>query len=438
MNKEYIKITAPLILSTVTQPLIGMTDTAVIGQLGEISAIGGIALGTTLMNTIYWLLGFLRVCTTAESSKANSLGDERGNSQSLLLPMMLSLLLGSFIILLQYVILHSYIRWVNPSIDVAHNLSTYYKIVIWGAPAVLLNYSILGWLMGQRKIKMSLVMQIVGNIINVILDVVFVLKFSLGIEGVAAATLISQIIALAIGISSIYRIKKWNMKEVRHYINQTYFIEYMKNSGYLSLRTLFLLVHNNVLMSMATALGEKTLASVAIILQWNLLVAYLFEGIANGSSIYSGRVFSMQSSKALQDVFKITTEAYIFVAVIVISGLMWSHSFIWKMFTREQELIAFIQREEWVVLIFPIVTGIGITYYGIYTAMNKTKLIAGATGMALLAFLISGVFFMTTLYHKGIWISYLVFHGVRSLIFLGYRPRLCQTIFFAKQRKVNI
>jgi len=212
----------------------------------------------------------------------------------------------------------------------------------------------------------------------------------------------------------------------------------MKNSGYLSLRTLFLLVHNNVLMSMATALGEKMLASVAIILQWNLLVAYLFEGIANGSSIYSGRVFSMQSSKVLQDVFKITTEAYIFVTVIVISGLMWSHSFIWKMFTREQELIALIQREEWVALIFPIVTGIGITYYGIYTAMNKTKLIAGATGLALLAFLISSLFFMNTLNHKGIWISYLVFHGVRSLIFLGYRPRLCQTFFFAKQRKVNI
>lgn len=75
-HREYLAVTLPFMLSTVTQPLLGAVDTAVIGMMGEAAAIAGVSLGANLFNTLYWLFGFLRVSTTGRSAQ---LGEGAGN-----------------------------------------------------------------------------------------------------------------------------------------------------------------------------------------------------------------------------------------------------------------------------------------------------------------------------------------------------------------------
>lgn len=69
-HKDYLKIAFPFIVSTVTQPLLGAVDTAVVGQIGVTELIGGVAIGAVIMNTLYWLFGFFRVSTTGQSAIA--------------------------------------------------------------------------------------------------------------------------------------------------------------------------------------------------------------------------------------------------------------------------------------------------------------------------------------------------------------------------------
>jgi multidrug resistance protein, MATE family len=68
---DFLKIAVPFIVSTVTQPLLGAVDTAVIGHLGAAELIGGVAIGTVIMNTLYWLFGFFRTNTTGQSAIAH-------------------------------------------------------------------------------------------------------------------------------------------------------------------------------------------------------------------------------------------------------------------------------------------------------------------------------------------------------------------------------
>ncbi|WP_303927036.1 MATE family efflux transporter, partial [Desulfovibrio piger] len=73
-RKEYAAMLLPFILSTVTQPLIGAVDTAVMGRLSDPAYIAGVAVGAVIFNTLYWLLGFLRVGSTGFSAQALATG----------------------------------------------------------------------------------------------------------------------------------------------------------------------------------------------------------------------------------------------------------------------------------------------------------------------------------------------------------------------------
>ena len=105
-HKDYLKIAFPFIISTVTQPLLGAVDTAVIGQLGIAELIGGVAIGTIIMNTMYWLFGFFRVSTTGQSAMALGKGNRSELAGSLMRPFVLSGLVGLIFILIQPLIWH--------------------------------------------------------------------------------------------------------------------------------------------------------------------------------------------------------------------------------------------------------------------------------------------------------------------------------------------
>jgi MATE family multidrug resistance protein len=147
-HKDYYKIALPFIISTVTQPLLGAVDTAVIGQLGIAELIAGVAVGTVIMNTLYWLFGFFRVSTTGQSAMALGRGDQSLLASSLMRPFVLAASVGLVFIVLQSLLWQGALWIIEPEADVAQQAEIYFSILIFGAPFVLLNYTVIGWLMG--------------------------------------------------------------------------------------------------------------------------------------------------------------------------------------------------------------------------------------------------------------------------------------------------
>ena len=205
-NWEYLKLALGFTLSTLTTPLLNSVDTAVVGNLPNPVFIGGVTLGGTIFNTIYWLFGFLRVSTSGYSAKAF------GEITALVRPTIISVLIGMFFILFQKVILWGFSNFFDAEKEITKYLEIYFNILIWGAPFVLINYTFLGWIMGRKEIKKCLILQLLTNVTNIMLDLYFVKVLKMDVAGVAIATLVSQVLTTILSILIILR--TFSIKEI--------------------------------------------------------------------------------------------------------------------------------------------------------------------------------------------------------------------------------
>lgn len=203
-HKMFLSLMIPFILSTITQPLLGAADIAVVGKLNNVNYISGVSIGTLIFNTIYWIFGFLRVSTTAFSAQSSHYSDKKRVSDIFFRPIMIALFISLIMVIFQNIIFESSMKFIKPELEIEKAAITYFKILIWGAPFVLTNYVLLGWLMGLGNIKASMTMQISGNLLNIILDIIFVTVFNFKVEGIAYATLISQIFSTFLGVYFIF------------------------------------------------------------------------------------------------------------------------------------------------------------------------------------------------------------------------------------------
>ena len=227
--KDYLQVTVPFMISTVTQPLLGAVNTAIMGHMDNAMYIAAVALGVILFNNMYWLFGFLRVATTVFSAQALGEQSKESTSLSFFRPLIIALLISTDFIVGYPWIFDYYASFMHPDPEVIALMADYTDILIWGTPFVLVNYVTLGWLMGQMMIRATMIMQISMNVLNIGLSFLFVFGFDFGVKGVAWASLISQIYAFLVGLGAMYLVRErldltshiWNtLKRVKPFHQQ--------------------------------------------------------------------------------------------------------------------------------------------------------------------------------------------------------------------------
>ena len=434
-NAEYAGILLPFVLSTMTQPLLSAVDTAVMGRLSDPSYIAGVAVGAVIFNTVYWLLGFLRVGSTGFSAQASAEGGGEALYKALLPPGVMALGLSLAILLLRRPIFEGamlLLRLDAPSRAVA---STYYFILVWGAPLVLLNYVVLGWLMGLSRIRATLFMQIGSNVLNMILDILFVGVFGGGVEGVAAATLIALLFAFVAGMLSLRRAlfscsppedgKPAGLRALlRTALNPADMWRIAKVNGHLFLRTVCMLAQTNIFMATASGFGTVTLSANAILIQIMLIFSYVFEGIANASSVFAGRASGTGNRELMEDTRRMTLRWTLGSAVFMtaVYGL-WQVPAL-SLFTDLPDVLAEAARYAPWGLAFPLLAGAGLTYYGMFTGSSVTRPVFISTLQALIAFIAVWAAAVPLLGNDGLWLAYLVFYWGRSAFLVRHMADL--------------
>ena len=428
----YSRILLPFVLSTMTQPLLSAVDTAVMGRLSDPAYIAGVAVGAVIFNTIYWLLGFLRVGSTGFSAQASAEGGE-ALYKALLLPGVMALGFSLVILLLQWPLFEGAMLLLKldaPSRAVA---STYYYILVWGAPLVLLNYVTLGWLMGLSRIRATLFMQVGSNVLNMVLDILFVSVFGWGVEGVAVATLIALLFAFLVGVFSLRRaLSDVSPAETggpagglwRAAFNPLDMWRIVKVNGHLFLRTVCMLAQTNLFMATASGFGTVTLSANAILIQIMLVFSYVFEGIANASSVFAGRASGTDDPELMEDTRRMTLRWTVGSAVFmtVVYGV-WQAPML-SLFTDLPDVLAEAARYASWGLAFPLLSGVGLTCYGMFTGSSFTRPVFVSTLQALLVFLAVWAVAVPLLGNDGLWLAYLVFYLGRSVFLARYMPDL--------------
>lgn len=209
----------PMVFSNVTTPLLGLVDTWVIGHLGQAWFLGGVSVGATLINLLFWLLGFLRMSTTGLTAQAQGAASVEGQLDTLARALGLAVGLGLALLLLVLPFLPAIIGLSGGSPEVQGYAGDYVSVRIWSAPAALCNLVIMGWLLGMQDARSPMLLLILSNLVNMVLDAWFVLGLGWQVRGVAAASLLADYSSLGVGLWLVSRRLRQLSAEVLHGID---------------------------------------------------------------------------------------------------------------------------------------------------------------------------------------------------------------------------
>ena len=306
-HKQLFILALPMILSNITAPLLGLVDTAVIGHLEYSYYLGGSTVGAMIIVFITWLCGFLRMSTTGLSAQAFGQKNNELNCLILLRGIIVAFAIGILVILFQHYYLELALSLAGGSEKVQFYAREYSAIRIWGLPAALANLVVLGWLLGNHKAKIVMWLIIATNLINLLLDLLFVIGFSWQVKGVALATLIAEYSGLIIGLSLIYANFKDRFIEVFSstknmfdaIVERVALISYFKLNRDILIRTLCLEICFVFMTFQGARLGDDVVAANAILMNFLLLISFGLDGIANAAEVMVGKAKGESNHKSM-------------------------------------------------------------------------------------------------------------------------------------------
>ncbi len=288
-----------MILANITTPLLGLVDTAVMGHMDSSAILAGASIGALILTQIYWVCGFLRMSTTGLSAQAR--GAAAGSAEPakvLYQACAMALILGMALWLVQGWVLQAGLTLANPSSQVSQFVSAYFSVRVWGAPAAMLNLVLVGWLVGQQRTRAVMVIQIVGNLLNAGLDVLFVFGLDMSVGGVALASVLAE--TFMAGAAMLVALRQVGFTPVQwHWFNAAARKMLMRLNGNMLLRNLALQLCLAFVTLQGARYGATAAAVNAILMQFFVLIALGLDGIAYAVEALVGEATGRRDSKAV-------------------------------------------------------------------------------------------------------------------------------------------
>lgn len=305
-HRAVFALALPMVFSNITTPLLGLVDTWVIGHLGQAWFLGGVSVGATLINLIFWLLGFLRMSTTGLTAQAHGAADDRAQLDTLLRALGLAIALGLALLLLLFPLLPRLIALSGGSPEVQLYAGQYVAVRIWSAPAALCNLVIMGWLLGMQDARSPMVMLILTNLVNMALDALFVLGLGWQVRGVAAASVMADYCALAVGIWLVRRQLGQLAPTVwqdgwQRWRQLAPMVRLLGLNRDIFLRSLCLQLCFAFMTLQGARLGDVAVAANAVLLNFLMLISYGLDGFAYAVEAMVGRAIGQQDRQKLRE-----------------------------------------------------------------------------------------------------------------------------------------
>jgi MATE family multidrug resistance protein len=278
---QVLRIALPMTLAYLSTPLLGFTDTTVIGRLGSAELLGGLAIGAILFDFIFTVFNFLRMGTTGLTAQAIGAGDRAAAAAILWRALSISLVVGLAIIALAGPIRETGLALMGGGAEVQAATRRYFDIRILAAPLTLANYAVLGWFLGHGRAGIGLLLQTVLNGTNIALSVWLVLGLGWSIEGVAWATLIAEAVALCAGLALVAAIHgRQALAPPALVFDGARFARLFAVNRDIMIRSTALLFVFAFFTAEGAHLGDLVLAANAVLVNFFFLASYFLDGLA--------------------------------------------------------------------------------------------------------------------------------------------------------------
>ena len=425
VDRKILNIAYPIILANITIPLLGITDTAVLGQLGDLNILAGISLGAVIIGSIYWFFGFLRMGITGLVSQARG-GDDSQEVVSLLIRgLCIAFGGGVFLIFVQNLIFDATFYMLSAE-EIPEKLSrTYMSVRMISAPAAISCLVITGWLFGLGKTLDALYLLLIINISNIFLDVLFVKVFYLGINGVAFATVISEILGFLFGLffckEYLFNI---NFIDKRKIFSKSKWLQFLFLNLNIVIRSTLLQAAFLSYLFFGTLFGSLTLAANHILFQMCHLTAYALDGIAFSSEILVGESIGKKKydyyRRIIKSCFKL---GFIFSIILSIFFIIFGFSII-NLMTSLDEVRQICYNYLFWIIVTPILAFSSFLLDGIFLGAARGTEIRDAMMQSFAVFCISALIFVELFGNQGLWASIAIFYVARGITLKRYLHKI--------------
>lgn len=426
-HKRVLSLVIPIILMGLTTPLLGFVDTAVIGQLGNASLIGAVAVGALIFTFLFWAFGFLRMGTTGLTAQALGANDPSEIRAALGRALLIAAIAGALLLVLQIPLQHVAFHLVQGSSAVESEAVTYFGIRMWSAPFTLANYAVLGWLVGMQRTRLAMVLQIFLNGSNAILDALFVLHFDFGVAGIATGTVMAEIATAFFGLAMALRI-------LRNYSGQWHWptiVAWDKVSSTIAvnrdimIRTLVLLLSFSFFTMEGARAGDLTLAANAILMQSVSFSAFFLDGFAFGAEALVGAAMGATHKRRFREAVRLTSLWALSMSIMLtLSFLVLGGYWIDFLTTSTDVRAAARLYLPWAAAL-PLISVACFQLDGIFIGATKAREMRNASFVSTAGFFLFW-WLLLPFGNHGLWAALALFNILRAVALGYYFPRLTQ------------
>ncbi len=429
-HRRVWRLAFPIVLSNLSTPLLGAVDTGVMGHLPDAAYVGAVAVGAMIFSFLYWGFGFLRMGTTGFTAQAFGAGDRAELRATLGRPLLLAVGLGALLIALQWPIQALAFHLVHAGDQVEALARRYYAVRIWSAPFALVNYAVLGWLLGTQRARLALLLQVTLNGANIALDLLFVVGLGWTVEGVALASVLAEMLAAALGLALCAAILRreggrWSWARIAERARLAALFRVNRD---IFLRTLSLIAAFAYFTAKGAEMGEVRLAANAILMQLQQFLSFGLDGFAHAAEILVGSAFGRRDRQALRDAVRVSTLWALGLAAVYALILAGLGPLILSAFTSiETVRAAALTYLPWMIL-SPFVSVWAFQLDGIFIGATRTTPMRNAMVASLAIYLLAVWVLVPWLGNHGLWLALMVFLAARGLTLGAAYPALARAV----------
>ena len=419
VNRKILALAIPSIVANITTPLLGLVDTAVTGHMGSAIYIAAIAVGGVMFNMLYWLFGFLRGGTSGLSAQAYGAGNSKETTLVLYRSLIVAVAVGASMILLQRPVENLLIWFLEPDAATAPLARQYFRILIWGAPAMLSTYALSGWFLGMQNSRMIMWTSLIINVVNIAASISLVYGLHWRIEGVAAGTLTAQWTGLAAALLFLRRYTPAKVS-LRDILRPVELRRFFFVNIFVMLRTACMIAVTLWFTRAGASQGAVILAVNTLLMQLFLLFSYMMDGFAFAAEALTGRYVGAHDSHSLRLCISRTFRwgmllATLFTAIYFLSGEAFLH-----LLSSDSGVIA-ASSDYWLwAITIPFAGYAGFVWDGVYIGATLTRGLLVTMLCAMAVFFTVDLSLFPLLGNHALWLAfslYLLTRGIAQTIF---------------------
>lgn len=420
IDRKIISLAWPAVLSNITVPLLGLSDTFISGHLGDERYLAAMAAGTTMVNTLYWLFGFLRMGTTGLTANAFGAGDNKTQAAVFTRGMAIALTAGMILALCAPLLSGIILALMKIPEEVALPASEYFRINMLGAPAILATMVVTGRLIGRQNTLFTMLTAISVNILNIVLSMLLVFCFDTGFKGVAIGTTAANWAGLLIALllAAKQSAGEKMLTPLREIFRGGGLSTFFSVNAWLFARSACMMAVTFAMTSFAGQIGTTALAANAVLMQFFIFFSYFMDGFAFSGEALCGRFSGSGERDMLRLTIRRLMVAGLVMTVVFSSLYALTSTGIASLLSDSHKVVEKVASLKIICVLLPAASVAAFIFDGIFIGLTRTRdMMLSTLGGMILFFAVRYALLPTDLMPEtALWTAFISFLATRGIV----------------------